>query len=193
MQRCKQERIEAFKEMMYRNDANDRVKDIDKFSQWVVKCGYFDAPASANHHGKNTGDLFEHSYKVAEILLDYTDKLELMWQDPASPIIIGLFHDLCKMDQYTFINSTDDSEFVPDRGCKWKYREDQILKGHGDKSIMLLSQFMTLTEEEILCIRYHMGAYNCDDWKQFDLAIHKYPNVLYTHTADMLASKVYNI
>ena len=49
---------------------------------------------------------------------------------------------------------------------------------------------MTLTEEEIMCIRYHMGAYEKDDWVQFDLAIKKYPNVLFTHTADMYASKL---
>jgi len=48
----------------------------------------------------------------------------------------------------------------------------------------------SLTEEEILCIRYHMGAYNCDDWEGYDKAIRKYPNVLFTHTADMYASKV---
>ena len=72
----------------------------------------------------------------------------------------------------------------------FEHSNDYILKGHGDKSIMLLSQFMTLTEEEILCIRYHMGAYNRDDWEGFDKAIRKYPNVLFTHTADMYASKV---
>lgn len=49
---------------------------------------------------------------------------------------------------------------------------------------------MELTEEEVLCIRYHMGAYETKDWAGFDLAIKKYPNVLYTHTADMLASKL---
>ena len=47
-----------------------------------------------------------------------------------------------------------------------------------------------LTEEEMLCIRYHMGAYQTDEWNEFDAAIHKYPNVLYTHMADMGASKI---
>ena len=42
----------------------------------------------------------------------------------------------------------------------------------------------------MLCIRYHMGAYEKDGWNEFDLAIRKYPNVLWTHTADMYASKV---
>jgi hypothetical protein len=72
----------------------------------------------------------------------------------------------------------------------FEHAADVLLKGHGDKSIMLLSQFMTLTEEEILCIRYHMGAYNRDDWEGYDRAIRKYQTVLWTHTADMYASKV---
>ena len=55
---------------------------------------------------------------------------------------------------------------------------------------MMLSQFITLTEEEILCIRYHMGPYVTADWDEYDKAIKKYPNVLFTHTADMYASKV---
>lgn len=52
---------------------------------------------------------------------------------------------------------------------------------------------MTLTIEEIYCIRYHMGAYETDNWKQYDLAIRQFENVLWTHTADMYASKVLDI
>ena len=58
---------------------------------------------------------------------------------------------------------------------------------------MLLSRWLQLTEEEILCIRYHMGAYETKDWDFFDKAIRKYPNVLWTHTADMYASKVKDV
>ena len=35
-----------------------------------------------------------------------------------------------------------------------------------------------------------MGAYEKEEWAEFDAAIRKYQTVLYTHTADMLASKV---
>ena len=72
----------------------------------------------------------------------------------------------------------------------WEHRKDQLLEGHGDKSVMLASTLCKLTEEEMLCIRYHMGAYKTDDWNGFDRAIKKYETVLWTHTADMLASKV---
>jgi hypothetical protein len=54
----------------------------------------------------------------------------------------------------------------------------------------LVLNWLQLTEEEILCIRYHMGAYEKDAWDYFDRAIRKYETVLWTHTADMVASKV---
>lgn len=74
---------------------------------------------------------------------------------------------------------------------KWEYNPHTLLKGHGEKSVMLLSQFYTLTEEEICCIRYHMGAFTPkEEWNDYTGAIHAYPNVLWTHHADMLASHV---
>lgn len=114
------------------------------------------------------------------MLMEYTWKLELEWQREESPYYVGLFHDLCKMDEYR----------KEPMGYSKKKGNELPLLGHGDKSVMLLSQRMTLTEEELLCVRYHMGAYQTEDWEQFDQAIKKYPNVLYTHTADMFASKM---
>lgn len=149
-----------------------------EFCKWLNENGFKTAPASTKYHGAFAGGLYQHSCKVAEELVRLTDNLELEWQRPSSPYIVGMFHDLCKIDQYT----------NGDYG--YEYNPDTMLAGHGEKSIMLLSQFMTLTEEEILCIRYHMGAYVKEDWNGFDMAIKKYPNVLYTHTADMLASKL---
>lgn len=48
------------------------------------------------------------------------------------------------------------------------------------------------TDEEIACIRWHMGAYETDTkmWNYYGRAIETFPNVLYTHTADMIASKI---
>lgn len=149
-----------------------------KFHDWLVfDNDFLTAPASTKYHGACEGGLYMHSVAVADTLVDFTKKLGLQWQKERSPYIVGMFHDLCKVDQYT---QAEDG---------YEHDEDVLLKGHGEKSIMLLSQFMTLTEEEIMCIRYHMGAYETENWKQFDLAIKKYPNVLFTHTADMYASK----
>lgn len=154
------------------------------FVKYLKQNGFFTKPASLKYHGAYVGGLYEHSCNVAQTLMNYTTNLNLQWQHPRSPFLIGMFHDLCKMDNYQFTPVSDPDEFP------YKYNKHSTLKGHGDKSIMMLSQFFKLTEEEVLCIRYHMGAYETDDWNEFDRAIRKYPNVLYTHTADMYASKV---
>lgn len=158
--------------------------------------GFFDMPASIKYHGTNEGDLFRHSRDVAHTLKTITENCGVKWQNPRSPILIGYFHDLCKMDQYQHPIipeiKTPDSKPVY-AGDKWEYRKDQLLKGHGAKSVMIASTLCQLTEEEMLCIRYHMGAYETDDWNEYDRAIRKYETVLWTHTADMIASKVIGI
>jgi hypothetical protein len=56
---------------------------------------------------------------------------------------------------------------------------------------MYLASHMKLTEEEVLCIRWHMGAFDDkENWNKFTAAVHKYTNVLWTHQADMIASQV---
>ena len=73
----------------------------------------------------------------------------------------------------------------------YHYNAQALLRGHGDKSVMMLEQFIPLTEEEIACIRYHMGAFtDQSEWSYYTNAVHKYPNVLWTHTADMIAAHI---
>lgn len=161
---------------------------------WLVEQGFFMKPAAIKHHGNYTGGLFDHSFEVMITLVEMTESLGLKWSRPESPYIVGMFHDLCKMDDYV----DENAEGIVMMGTgspisndpEWTYNSNRILKGHGDKSVMMLSQFMTLTEEEIMCIRFHMGAYETDSWNEYDAAIRKYQNVLWTHTADMYASKV---
>lgn len=41
---------------------------------------------------------------------------------------------------------------------------------------------------------YHMGAFvDQKEWNDYTRAIHKYPNVLWTHTADMIAAHILEI
>ena len=161
---------------------------------WLIGQGFFMKPAAIKHHGNYIGGLFDHSFEVMENLVEMTEKLNIPWKNPRSPYIVGMFHDLCKMDDYVDENAIDTvimgSGSPISKNPKWICNPNKILKGHGDKSIIMLSQFMTLTEEEILCIRFHMGAYQTDEWEQWDAAIRKYETVLWTHTADVYASKV---
>jgi hypothetical protein len=71
----------------------------------------------------------------------------------------------------------------------WDYNPEPFIKGHGDKSVMMLSTMLQLTEEEMFCIRFHMGAFtDSSEWKFYTNAVHKFPNVLWTHQADMIAA-----
>lgn len=183
----KTERIQAFLDFMNKN--NVPLISVD-FLDWLIEKGFFTKPAAIKYHGNYTGGLFDHSKAVAETLVLFTEKLGLNWENPRSPYIIGMFHDLCKIDDY--ITETNEEIDGEDENVKWSYNDNKILKGHGDKSIMLLSQFINLTEEEIFCIRFHMGAYETENWDSYDKAIRKYETVLWTHTADMFASKILN-
>ena len=178
----KEDRIKRYKNFM------DNVVPpyvIDHMISDIDKIGFFTAPASTKYHGAYEGGLFDHSLATAEALVDLTKKLGLKWKRPESPYIVGMFHDLCKCDNYVKDFETD----------KYIYNPDIIIPGHGEKSVIMLLKYVDLTDEEIACIRWHMGAYETDTkmWNYYGKAIEKYPNVLYTHTADMIASKIVGV
>lgn len=170
----------------------------DKAKTYLLEKGFFRSPASTKYHGAYEGGLFDHSFAVMNFLVEMSAKNNLKWKRSESPFIVGMFHDLCKIDQYRhpildtiFLAGKEVTSYDEDT---WEYNPDSDIKGHGDKSIILISQFMTLTEEEIMCIRYHMGAFvEKEEWKDYTNAVHKYANVLWTHHADMIASHVIGV
>ena len=143
--------------------------------------GYFECPASLNHHSNHPCGLLLHSELVAKTLVEFTDKMNLSWERESSPVIIGYLHDLCKTDDYIYNRQHH----------QWERNPKPLFKGHGGKSVILASQLIELTWEEIFCITYHMGAFtDKSDWNYYREAAHKYPNVLWTHHADILTSYI---
>lgn len=162
----------------------------------IIDCldsiGFFTQPASTRFHGAYEGGLFDHSLQVTKELIKLTDSLHLHWYRKSSPVIVGMFHDLCKTDLYEVKSIQQDG----DKMCvEYMHSETPSLwgPGHGAKSVLIASTLIQLTPEEVACIRYHMGAYEKDEWGNLDTAIRAFPNVLWAHTADMVASKLYNI
>lgn len=141
------------------------------------------APASRTHHGAVEGGLYLHSKMIYMQLKEYTEKLYLSWKNERSPVVIAFLHDLCKADDYVL----EDGKYV--------WNKKSLLNGHGDKSvIMALQLFPELTDEEMMCIRYHMGAYEGEEkWETLGNAIKSYPNILWVHQADMVASQVWKV
>ena len=147
--------------------------------------GFFEAPASIHHHGAYPGALYDHSFAVMQALVSLTRRLDLEWGLPRSPYIVGMFHDLCKVDNY---------QQKAGSGEAWEYNNAALLPGHGEKSVILLQRFLPLTEEEMLCIRWHMGAFDDkENWNSYGRSCTKYPNVLFTHTADMIAARLIGV
>lgn len=176
-------------DLMMATNLSEIVKE--DFLKWLAENGFFTAPASTKYHGNYEGGLFDHSFMVMNLLVELSAANGLKWKRPASPFLVGMFHDLCKIDQYRIDNSTPYTVGEPTR---YEYNPNTMYKGHGDKSIILLSQFTTLTDEETACIRYHMGAFTeKEEWRDYTRAVHAFPNALWTHQADMLASHVVGI
>lgn len=170
----------------------------EEFKTYLLANGFFSAPASTKFHGAYDGGLFDHSLTVMNTLVELSARNSLKWCRAESPFIVGMFHDLCKIDQYRHpvIEIVQDwnKEYPIYDETVWEHNPDTLVKGHGDKSVILLSQHMLLTEEESMCILYHMGAFtDKEQWRGFTDAIHKFQNVLWTHQADMIASHVVGV
>lgn len=161
-------------------DDDDTMRLVDD----LCGMGYFKAPASTKYHSNYEGGLFDHSMAVFNAFISLSDGLTRKWERPESPFLIAFLHDLCKVDAYKI---NDDGTI--------EHANDCLLSGHGEKSVMMLHKLhLDFTEEEIACIRYHMGAFtDKEEWKYYTNAIHKYPNVLWTHTADIMATHLYEM
>ena len=179
--------VQELKDIMINYTSEDVMKD--EFLEWLERVGYFKAPAAKGHHGACKCGLFEHSLAVAIALEDLTYNMGLTWERPESPSIIGFLHDICKTDDYVYDFETNSIE-----GNGIAYNKHQIMSGHGDKSVIMLAGHFALTEEEAMCIRFHMGAFTeKEEWQYYSSAVKKFPNVLWTHTADMVASQIKGI
>lgn len=177
-------REEAMSTILYYKETSEGYEGItlrpDRTMSFLKSAKFFTLPASLKHHGNWPGGLFDHSLQVAIELQTLTDRLGLTWKDRHSPVRIGLLHDICKIK-------------VPEEMCSdINPKGINLYPGHGLRSVMLLEDmgFFDLTLEERLCIFHHMGAFEKDWWNEFSVAVAQNPNVLYTHTADMIASQV---
>lgn len=164
-----------------------------KLCEALIEKGITTCPASAKYHGAYEGGLFDHCKAMYEALDEMTQRLGLHWISEKSVGNIAWGHDMCKLDSY--IKVVDEwNEDGSNKSWHYEYNNESGLVGHGVKSAILVQQATTgVTEEEIYCIVFHMGAYEKDQWKAYENAIKRFPNVLFTHTADMCAAKIVGV
>ena len=149
--------------------SNTGRKGIDIVISKLEELGFFEAPASSRFHLSCKGGLAEHSmnvYEAAVMLREQIIRLkpELEGQLPQESVAIcALLHDVCKIDIYKegiLSRKNEDGFWEKYVGYQVDYNMGLPL-GHGEKSvIMLLSWGLELTPEEMLAIRWHMGAWD---------------------------------
>lgn len=156
------------------------------------KTDYFWGPSSTKWHAAYPGGGFDHAFGVTQVLVELTEKHVCKpWQRSVSPFIVGLLHDATKLGAYLMKQEMNPLTQEIETWYEWNPDQRQLSCIHGEDSLLKVLEYLSLTEEEQACIRWHMGAYEGkDSWPGYDAAIRKFPNVLWTHTADMYASKV---
>lgn len=175
-------------------------KGVDKLMGWLEKSDFFIAPASTRFHLACKGGLCQHSLNVYHRLSNeylYEYGFDIMEDDDKKMetiAIISLFHDICKVNFYK-----EDTRNVKDKETgQWIQQpyytiDEKVPIGHGEKSVIILQQFMKLSMEEIIAINSHMGFSDSrfqggyysivNSWEQ-------YPMALLLHIADLKASKI---
>ena len=167
---------------------------MDKLIDFLEKSDFFTAPASTKFHGAYEGGLAEHSFKVYEILKYKVQNCVTEIQVPEDTIIISaLLHDICKANfyktDYRNVKNNGVWEQVP-----YYTIEDTIPYGHGEKSVMMLTEYIKLTNDEKYSIRWHMGfSEPKENYAPLGLAFKKYPLALLLHEADLEANYFYNV
>ncbi len=182
----KEEFIKIYREYIKRDGA-------DKLLEYLQSTDFFTAPASSRFHNDFDGGLCDHSINVyyrLKKLIDSEDSLYNKYSDETIAII-GLLHDLCKINFYV-----KDYRKVNEGGVwltKPYYKIDEVYPyGHGEKSVYIINKYMKLTDIEALAINWHMGPYDQrvkgQSAQTLEAAMHVDDIVLLTYIADSLAT-----
>lgn len=182
---------DEFLDIFYDNIDRD---GADKLLEWLEKSDFFTCPASARRHNAFKGGLCAHSINVYKrfvklLEMEYGEN----WSEkvnPESVAIMGLLHDVCKVDTYVedFKNVKVDGVWTQKPYFKV---EDSLPYGHGEKSVYIISAFMRLTREEALAINWHMGEFDIrvqNGSYMISDVFYKYPVAFLMHLADLTAT-----
>ena len=177
---------------------------IDELLDYLEKdTDFYSAPSSSKYHGAYKGGLLEHSLNVYKNLKQLSSIYKTNLEEE-NIIIIALLHDICKTNFYiqavkNVKRKNKDGSFVFTEKGKNIWDEeiyydfnDLLPLGHGEKSVIIAQKFIPLSNLEIMCIRWHMMAYD-DAVKGYGgnlaltNAVNLYPEIALVHSADLLS------
>lgn len=185
-----EENKQEFLEIFYDNVEREGAEEL---LAYLEKTDFFTAPASGRRHLNVEGGLCQHSLNVYKRYIKLLEsEYGESWQEKISAesvAIIGLLHDICKVNTYTvdMRNVKVDGQWVQKPYFKYF---DPLPYGHGEKSVYMISGFMRLTREEALAINWHMGAFDSRAQNSSILqdVFYRYPTAFLFHVADYMAT-----
>ncbi|MDO5556963.1 MAG: HD domain-containing protein [Clostridia bacterium] len=168
---------------------------MDELIKFIDNSDFYTAPASTRFHGSYEGGLLEHSMKVYEILKQKVKQCPIeinVGEDTLK--IVALLHDVCKVNFYKTDYRNAKNELGVWEKVPYYTIDDTIPYGHGEKSVMMLTEYIRLTADEKYAIRWHMGFSEAkESYITLGEAMKKYPLVLLLNEADLEATYFFNI
>jgi len=188
------------------NQINIEGVDKDGLINYLLNSDFFFAPASTKYHSNFDGGLCQHSLNVYFALKDLYEmyKPTIGPIDENSLLICGLFHDISKINFYE--KYTSNKKIYSEQGSKhdnggkfdwvavdaWKVREpkDRFIAGtHEENSVLLLSRFIPLNNDETVAImNHHMHTGDGVQFMDQTFICNQYPLAVLLHTADFLST-----
>ena len=172
------------------------VKEADRL-------GFFESPASTQHHGVFPGGLVQHSIQVLRNCIKLIDAFDILpdgWENDhqnnweGDLIVACLFHDLCKAGMYEETTRNVKVGGVWKQEPYFKVKDNNTGFGHGAESLYRLERagYKFNYEAWAMAVYWHMGNFGLDYTQsiQYRNACKRYPEVLMLHTADMMASAI---
>ena len=183
--------VEEFRKLL--NSINrDGMNNLINF---IEKTDFYTAPASTRFHGSYDGGLLEHSMKVYEILKHKVEHSIMDIEVPEDTLkIVALLHDICKVNYYKVDYRNAKNEAGVWEKVPYYTVDDTIPYGHGEKSVMMLTEYIKLTPEEKYAIRWHMGFTEPkEQYSTISAAFKRYQLALLLHEADLESTYFYDI
>lgn len=194
---------------------NIKRNGAEKLLKWLeTGSDFFTAPASTRFHMCVPGGLAAHSVHVYDRLReDYitnmarTEVRELAESEEETIAVVALLHDVCKANCYkqepknqkTYdpekvgaaqrwqVKHDAGGDFIWETVIGYRFDEDFVM-GHGEKSVIIVRSFINLSRDEMLAIRWHMGAWQDGEKQNVGNAFGKCPLAVLLHIADMKAT-----
>lgn len=182
--------IDRVKKTVTREGINELLEFLEN------ETDFFYAPCSTRFHLSVPGGLVEHSIGVDNAFNQICDAFYPDFPQE-SRRICALFHDVCKHHCYNPAKkSRKTGRTLPNGKPEWEDYTgydfvEEFPYGHGEKSVYILQKFISLTDEEAMAIRWHMGFSDASfkgGQQSVTNAMKKFPVISLLHSADLIST-----